>query len=375
MPNKQKKIFIITSYPKSLINFRGHLLREFTKAGYKVIACATGKHNETQFKLNSMGISYHPIPLKRQGLNLIQDIRTIFHLIKLFQSQKPEIVIGYTIKAVIYGSLAASLTGVNNIYSIITGRGYTLYNKTIKQKIIGKIVRFLYWLVLKYNKKVFFQNPDDMAFFFENSLLTKRNTAVLVHGSGVDLDYYYYSKTYLLPITFLLIARLLGEKGIIEYCKAAKILKMKYPDTKYQLIGWLDDNPSAIDKSLLDIWKQEGFIEYLGYKKDVRPYINKSSVYVLPSYWEGTPRTNLEAMSMGRPIITTNAPGCRETVEHGRNGFLVPVRDSVALKKMMEKFIINPSLLNKMGKESRKIAEEKYDVHKVNKVIIKEMNI
>jgi len=370
-----KKILVIASYPKSLINFRGHLLRKFTKAGYSVIACAPGNDNSTSSKLNTLGIRYCNISLKRQGLNIFHDIQTIYHLLNLIKYEKPEIVLGYTIKPVIYGSLAAHIAGVKNIYSIITGIGYALYGITNKQKVIGTITRKLYQIILKYNKKVFFQNPDDINYFFENNLVNERNNAVLINGSGVDLDYYNKCTTASSPIKFLLISRLLKEKGIIEFTAAAKRLKLKYPDTTYQLIGWIDDSPSAISMSQLNDWKEEGSIQYLGFKEDVRPYIEKTSIYVLPSYREGTPRTVLEAMAMGRPIITTDAPGCRETVENGRNGFLVPVKDSTALEEAMEKFIKYPELIEKMGKESRKIAEEKYNVHKVNKVIMDEMGL
>ena len=370
-----KTILVIASHPKSLILFRGPLIRELIGLGYKIIACAPGNDNSTSSKLNALGIRYCNIPLKRQGFNIFHDIQTIFHLVKLIQFEKPGIILGYTIKPVIYGSLAAHYAGVKNIYSIITGIGYTLYDETPKQKAIGLIVRKLYRFALQYNKKVFFQNPDDLDYFWANKLIGPEEKSIIVNGSGVDLDHYKKCPPILSPITFLLISRLLKEKGIIEFAEAAKRLKMKYPDTNYQLIGWIDDSPSAISASQVDRWEDEGTIEYLGFKEDVRPFIEKTSIYVLPSYREGTPRTVLEAMAMGRPIITTDAPGCRETVEHGRNGFLIPIKNSEALAKAMEQFIRNSTLVEKMGKESRKIAEEKYDVYKINKVIMNAMDL
>ncbi len=297
------------------------------------------------------------------------------HLFKIIYSEKPEKVFCYTIKPVIYGSIASSILGIKSKYSIITGIGYTLYNFTFKQKIIGIIVKLLYRFALKSNSSVFFQNPDDIKLFKDNKIIDNSTKVKLINGSGVDLDYYYKSTPTLAPYTFLLIARLLKEKGIIEFINAAKNIRKKYPQTIFQLIGWSDSSPSTIDLRIIKEAEIEGVIVFLGFKKDVRKYLKKTSVFVLPSYREGTPRTVLEAMSMCRPIITTDSPGCRETVEDNINGFLVPTKNSDLLEESMEKFIINPSLIKDMGLKSREIAEKKYDVKKVNKSIILEMEI
>jgi len=190
----------------------------------------------------------------------------------------------------------------------------------------------------------------------------------------VDTEYY-KPEPFAENLSFLLIARLLKDKGIREYAESATIIKQKYPKISFRLVGWIEDNPASISKKELDLWVKQGIIEYLGKLSDVRPAIAESSVYVLPSYREGTPRTVLEAMAMGRPIITTDAPGCRETVQHGKNGFLVPVKNAPALVNAMEQFIRQPELTEQMGKASRQIAIEKYDVHKVNAVILKTMGL
>jgi glycosyltransferase involved in cell wall biosynthesis len=198
---------------------------------------------------------------------------------------------------------------------------------------------------------------------------------VVVNGSGVDLDKFVFISPLKVKPVFLLIARLIGDKGIREFVQAAQLIQRSYPDCRFLLVGGLDSNPDAISQIELDDWIHNGMVEYLGRLDDVRPAIARASVYVLPSYREGTPRSVLEAMAMGRAIITTDAPGCRETVIDGENGFLVPVKSVDALVDAMTRFIEDPDLAVRMGKRSREIAEEKYDVHKVNAVMLKEMGI
>ena len=197
----------------------------------------------------------------------------------------------------------------------------------------------------------------------------------MVNGSGVDLDEFGPEPPPAAGNCFLIICRFLGNKGVREYAQAAHRVRLRHPNAVFCLAGWIDDNPDAIAESELDAWVQSGDIEYLGRLEDVKPALRECSVYVLPSYREGTPRTVLEAMAIGRPVITTDAPGCRETVTDGENGFLVPVKSVGALVEAMQRFIDNPDLAAEMGKRSREIAEEKYDVHKVNKVMLRDMGI
>jgi len=248
-------------------------------------------------------------------------------------------------------------------------------SKTGMQGIFDDHRAYLYRIALVRNEKVFFQNPDDLKLFQELKLVAARK-CLLVSGSGVNLGYY---KPAALPTgapAFLMIARLLKEKGFEEYVKAAQIVKQKYPETVFRMIAWqLAGSPSVISSDQVERWKDEGLVEIFGETNDVRPFLAGASVYVLPSYREGTPRTVLEAMAMGRAIITTDAPGCRETVVDGVNGFLVPERDSKSLAEAMERFILEPELIAKMGKASRRIAEEKYNVHIVNQVINRTMGL
>jgi len=240
---------------------------------------------------------------------------------------------------------------------------------------LKNLVKLLYKIALKYNNVVFFQNPDDLNLLLRLRLIKDKNKTLILNGSGINLEKYYFAPLKEKSISFLLIARLIWDKGIYEYIEAARIIKKKYPNVSFLLLGPNEKNPCAIKKEYIKKWANKGIINYLGEKDDVRPYIANSSVFVLPSYREGIPRSILEAMAMGRPVITTNSPGCRETVEDGVNGFLVPIKDSKALADRMEKFILNPDLIKQMGNRSREIAEKRFDVYKVNRIILEHMGI
>ncbi len=369
------KIAIIAGENTSLINFRGDLIKQWLDLGHEVLALAPG--DEVKERVQALGARYRSIPLCRTGLNPKKDFQTIRTLEKVFKKEKPDIAFLYTIKPVIYGSLVASLAKTPEIYSMITGLGFVFVGSSIKQRLLQKIAILLYKKALKRNKRVFFQNPDDIIDFKSFGIIqAEDNKVVQIDGSGVHTGKYCPAPIPNGPVSFILIARLLGDKGIREYVEAAREIKGKYPEAQFKLLGPFDENPTAIKKEEIDSWIKAGLIYYLGSTDDVRPYIEGASVYVLPSFYrEGTPRTILEAMAMGRPIITTDAPGCRETVQEGVNGFLVPVKNSKALARVMERFIENPELMQEMGHQSRKIAEEKYDVHKVNRVILEAMGL
>jgi glycosyltransferase involved in cell wall biosynthesis len=290
------------------------------------------------------------------------------------RSIKPTYVLGYTIKPVIYGSIAAWLAGVPHRFALITGLGYAFQGDGQRSR-LQTLVQSLYSLALARVGKVFFQNPDDEALFRQRNILKKSARSVVVNGSGVDVGSFALMHLPSGPPRFLLIARLLGDKGVREYASAANAIRANHPEVRFALVGWIDENPDSISQSELDTWVAEGTLEYLGRMADVRPAIADSTVYVLPSYREGTPRTVLEAMAMGRAIITTDAPGCRETVVEGENGLLVSVKSVDGLVHAMLKFVKDPGLASRMGTRARQIAEEKYDVHKVNAVMLREMGI
>lgn len=372
------KIAVIASYAPSLVNFRGPLLAALVARGHTVTGYAPERDLSVQNDLRQMGVAYEPVPLARAGLNPLKDMVLLLLLWRRLRAQRPDLVLGYTVKPVIFGSLAARLARVPRRYALITGLGYAFTDPAAasrKRRLVGTLVRALYRLALRGCHVVFFQNPDDRAEFLRLGLVRPAQT-VLVNGTGIDLDHYAPAPPVSGGPVFLLIARLLADKGIREYVAAARIVKARHPQAAFHLVGPYDPNPAAIQPGEIAAWQQAGVVAYLGETRDVRPFIAASSVYVLPSFYrEGTPRTVLEAMSMGRPIITTDAPGCRETVIPGETGFLVPPRDVPALVEALERFIHQPALIAAMGARSRALAVEKYDVHKVNAAMLAAMQL
>lgn len=370
------RVLVVGGLADSLINFRGALLSEMVRRGHEVIACAAEDSKEIADDLAAIGVRYVALHFKRAGLNPIGDLVLLIRLAMLMRRLRPDIVLAYTIKPVIYGSLACRLAGVTRCYAMITGLGYAFMSASSwQQRLVGRFARRLYRLALTADSGVFFQNGDDLAEFVRTGLLSSPEKALVINGSGVDIDRFVPAPLPGGPVTFLLIARLLKDKGIAEYAAAAAAIKQRYPETVFRLLGPFDPNPAAIGRGQIDAWQQAGVLEYLGEAKDVRPHLAACSVYVLPSYREGTPRTVLEAMAMGRPVVTTDAPGCRETVRHGENGFLVAVKDVAGLVKAMEAFIARPELISRMGRRGREVAENKYDVRKVNAAILKHMRL
>ncbi|MGI9232878.1 MAG: glycosyltransferase family 4 protein [Woeseiaceae bacterium] len=343
--------------------------------GVTVTVAAPGLDVDNQVRkdLESLGAIAVDISLQRTGTNPIRDFGSLRHLYRLMRSSRPDVVLGYTIKPVVFGSLAGWLARVPRRYALVTGLGYAFTGS--RSGLLTVIIRRLYRLALGTVDLVFFQNPDDEAFLRQKGILPAATPSFIVNGSGIDLVRYPVEPLPKTPVNFLMIARLLGDKGTREYVKAARQVRSRHPEIRCSLVGWIDDNPDAISQSELDAWVEKGYVEYQGRLQDVRPAIADCSVYVLPSYREGTPRTVLEAMAMGRAIITSNAPGCRETVIDGQNGFLVPVRSAEELADAMCRFVEDPELTIHMGRRSREIAEEKFDVRKVNAQMLHEMGI
>lgn len=373
----KRRILVVAGYARSLVNFRGPLVCAFVEAGLEVHAAAPALKADvaTHRQLKEWGVVTHDIELRRTGTNPLSDLASLISLYRLLKALKPDIVMGYTIKPVIYGTLAAWLTKVPHRFALVTGLGYAFTGEARgKRALVQRLVRRLYAAALSRAERVFFQNPDDEALFRKLGLLSE-TASQAVNGSGIDTTRFDVAPLPQGSPSFLLIARLLGDKGVREYVAAAAKLRERYPEAICRLVGDIDENPDSVTQQELEQWMAAGHIDYLGRLNDVRPAIADASVYVLPSYREGTPRTVLEAMAMGRPIITTDAPGCRETVVDGDNGFLVPVQAVDELASAMMRFIEEPGLAARMGTRSRTIAEEKYDVHRVNAVMLDAMNI
>jgi glycosyltransferase involved in cell wall biosynthesis len=322
-----------------------------------------------------MGVQYMPLKMQRTGRNPIADLRTMTQMGRMFRHIAPDVVFAYTVKPVVYGLPAAFRAHVPRRFALITGLGFAFADVNNGARLSKSIARWLYRASLRHASKVFFQNPDDRDLFIKEGLLQDASRSVLVNGSGVDLEYFTSSVPPTTPVTFLLIARLLREKGVREFARAAERLKLRYPKVRCVLVGPFDDHPDAISRKEVAYWSSKGILDYRGEMLDVRPALSECTAYVLPSYREGIPRSILEAMSTGRAIITTNAPGCRQTVVEHENGIMIPVGDCLALEHAMERFILDPSLAITMGKRSLEIAKDKFDVHKVNRFLMTEMGL
>jgi len=367
------RVFVLSSHTNSLFWFRMDMMNEFIRNGHDVLAVGNLKDDQIQKKFQQNNILYKHIYVERNSLNLIGDLRTIIDLLRLFKENKPKKIFAYQAKTIIYGSLVARLLGIKEFYPMIAGLGSVFRGRGFKNLLLKKILIFNYRNVCKHSKMVFIQNNDDKNELINYGVVNPEKL-VLTNGSGVNIQHFQVAP---LPakITFLFIGRLIKDKGIIEYCEACKVIKTRYPDVRCMLVGPYDSNPSSISRIQLEEYTKNDVIEYFGEQHDVRPYITQCSVFILPSYHEGTPKTVLEAMSMGRPIITCNSPGCRETVVNGLNGYLVEIKDVWGIVEKMEYFIHNSDVIPIMGADSRKIACNTYDVNIVNKLIVETMGL
>ena len=367
------KIAVLSSFTTSLFWFRVDMMQSFRAAGYDVLAVGEGSEAEWGQKFSDLGIRYRQIPVSRNGTNPLRDMKTLAALVRLLREEKPDKIFAYQAKTVIYGGLAARLNGIRDFYPLIAGVGSVFLGGGFKQKLIRSILVTEYKLGMHHAPKVFFQNLDDLKVFTDAKILHEHK-AVMLHGSGVNVEKFTPAPLPDAP-GFLCISRLIRDKGVVEYLEAARKLHALRPEARCVLVGPFDTNPSAIRPEELQGYIDDGSVEYVGEQKDVQPFLKACTAYVLPSYHEGTPKTVLEAMACGRPTITTDAPGCRETVTDGVNGYLVPVKDVDAIVTAMERILDDPANAQRMATEARRIAEDRYDVHKVNASICRTMGI
>jgi glycosyltransferase involved in cell wall biosynthesis len=368
-----KKIILLSGSGDTVAWFRLDFLNEFLLRSYKVYVLAPDIRDDLKPELINMGIEFIEIKLERKGFNVLNLISSVFELARLFREIHPNIIFSYTHKAILSGSLAAKISGFSNTFSMVTGTGHIFDNQTKKEKVIKFIGSLALRIALRFNKLVFFQNPDDQALFLKNNIVLSQKTK-LVNGSGVNIDKFSLSPLPSEPI-FLCMARLIKSKGLEEFARAAKRVKKLYPEARFLLYGYPDDHPDSIDENeIISNWLIDFGVEYFGYAENPIDAIKECSVFVLLSYKEGTPRVVLEAMAMGRPIITTDAPGCRETLKNGVNGFLVPRYDDLEAANAMIK-LLSAELRKEMGKESRKFCESKFNVIDVNKTLLSDMGV
>jgi glycosyltransferase involved in cell wall biosynthesis len=372
----KQKFALIGNAAAAILNFRLPLIQTLCARGHMVFALAPDFAPSDKERLLAIGVKPVDFSMKRTGLNPVSDLMGTASIYRALRSIAPDTVLSFGIKPATFGNIAAKIARVPNRFILVTGLGYAFTESGksgVKRGIVGSLARALYWLSLRYAQGVFMQNPDDAQDFVRLGIVAQ-DKIIAVNGTGVKLDEWPAAPPVSEPIIFTLGARMVADKGILEFVSAARNLKKIYPDVQFALVGGLDSNPEAIGKEQLLAWTEEGAVKWHGHV-DMRSQLEKTSVFVLPSYREGIPRSSQEAMAMGRPIITTDAPGCRETVIEGDNGYLVPVRDSQALALAMRRFIEKPGLISIMGQQSRKIAEERFDVNEINAVMIEAMGL
>jgi len=341
----------------NLVNYRSGLIRALIKNGYTVIAVAP--QDKYTKKLNELGCQFLNISIRSHGMNPVLELFLLLKLWNIMRVHRPDVYLGYTIKPNIYGGVAAKFLNIPVINNI-SGLGMMFVNYNWKTRLIKTLYRY----GISKSFKVFFQNKDDRQIFIDDHIVQINKTDILP-GSGVDLSHFSYTpKNNNQTTRFLLIARLLWDKGIQEYIDAASVLRDKYDNLEFCLMGFIDQkNPNAVSKAQIDTWDNKGYIKYLGSSDDVRKEIIKSDCVVLPSYYrEGVPRSLLESAAIGRPIITTNSVGCREVVDDEVNGYLCQAGSSRDLTEKMERFLsLTAELRSKMGAKSRQKMEIEFD--------------
>lgn len=372
----QVQLGLIGTLAESLIRFRGPLIEAFVASGCKVFAFATDYDERTAYRVRQYGATPVAYQLDRTGTNPARDFASSMALARQLRGRAVNVTLSYFMKPVVYGSIAARIAGVGRRFATLPGLGYN-FTKPIgtldpRQRLVANALKRLLRVSLPLNEKVFFYNNDDIAEVTRLRLVEPRRIERL-NGTGVDLDSYNIAPPVTDPVTFLMACRLLAEKGVREFAAATRLVKAEYPQARFILLGGTDTSPGSMRVDEVKQLAEQSGLEWPGQVGNVEAWMEQASVYVLPSYREGVPRSTQEAMAKGRPVITTDAIGCRETVEEGRNGFLVPIGDADALAERMMRFVHRRDLITRMGAQSRRIAEERFNVHAINARILKVM--
>ena len=349
------------------------MMLAFKAGGHEVFAIGNEKEEIWADRFAEKGIKYFKIDVSRNGVNPVADIKTFFSVKNALKKICPDKVFAFQAKTVIYGSFASKALGIKEFYPLIAGLGSLFLRNDFKTRVIRQIMISEYRSALSGCPVVFFQNTDDEKLFRDKRII-KNEKSVILHGSGVNLDRFSV-QPFPERFAFLCIARLIRDKGVCEYLEACRRIKKEFPDIRCMLLGGYDSNPSALGESDIKPYIQDGSIEFYGAAEDVRPYLAGCSVFVLPSSREGVPKTVLEAMATGRAVITTDVPGCRETVKNGENGFKVRAGDADELYAKMEYIASNRNVIHTMGIVGREMAENLFDVNKVNGRIINAMRL
>ena len=376
---KNNKLILLSINPKSLISFKGDLIRELIKNGFTVIVISNNFSKKIKQDLHLLGAETREIYINRLGLNIFKELKSFLKLIQTIKNIQPNYIITYFAKSNIFGMLSSKVAGVKNRYPIIEGLGYPFTKDpnrfSIKKLFFFLSLSLLYKFALSQASKVFFLNKDDLRDFMKFNIISKNKKAYVLGPIGINLKNYPYLQSNINePISFLFIGRIIREKGILEFLKAAKKVNQSFPKVKFIVLGSFEDkkNPGYINSYKINKLLDASYVTWPG-NVEVLPWIKKSHVFVLPSYREGFPRSTQEVMSVGRAVITTDVPGCRDTVIAGKNGLIVPAGDVDALVKAMKYFILNPREIILMGKESHLISNKFFSNKIFNKRIIKQI--
>lgn len=367
-----RKILFCDNVLWGLVNFRGSVIRHFVQQGDEVVLVAP-QDDESIMKVDiPEGVRYIPVRLNRCSRNPFTDLIYCAHLYRIYRKEHPDYIFHYTIKPNVYGSIAARLAGIN-CTGMVAGLGYGLLGDGMPSRLLAVMYRYAF----KYVSSIFVLNKFNYQYLLDHKFCTSAQLRLFKGGEGVDLSAYPYVREESgSPVVFLMVGRVLYDKGYREYVQAAKIVKQQYPDVRCQLLGMLDETyPAHVDEEELERDVEEGTIEYLASTNDVMQYLGRSGVVVvLPSYFEGLSRSLMEACAVGRPIIATDIPGCRETVDEGKNGFLVKVKDSSSLAEGMLRYLsLSDAEKQAFSRHSRKKAEETFDVRQVIKEYEKDL--
>jgi glycosyltransferase involved in cell wall biosynthesis len=368
---------LVSNNAGSLINFRSSLIRRIVGAGWIVLAVAPDHTDETREALSRIGAKPLDAPMSRTSLNPLLDIRTLYSLWNLIRQVRPTVCFSYSAKPLIYGTLAAKIARVDTRVAMIEGFGFVFGSDEVtsfRRRALRRLVTSLYRLSLRQATLVLVLNSEDRVDAI-NLRLAAPDKIKNIGGIGVDLNEWQMTAPFIRPITFTFVGRMLAEKGVGQFVEAARVIKKAHPTVRFILVGGADENPNSLTTQRLEEWVREGIVEWAGHS-DVRPWLEQTSVFVLPSYYrEGVPRSTQEAMAMGRPVITTDSVGCRDTVVQGFNGYLVPPRDVSALIAAMQQFLSDPKSIGVMGTNSRILAEERFDSKKCDQLLINLMQI
>lgn len=359
-----RTVLIVRSHPDYLVNFHGPLITQLVARGHRVVCGCPDAEDHHKRALEEMGAEFRAIPFARRGLNPVSGLDEYRRFARLAAEVRPDVALMITVKPIVYGVRALRRTGCLHIFGMMCGMGYVFgAHETLRQRMVGWIGSGLVKSALRQCNGVLFHNPDDAEELRALGILGADSAVHITYGSGIDVTQFSEAPLPAAP-RVLTIARLIEAKGIREYAAAARRVRKTHPDVVFALVGWFEEGADAISRAQVEAWVASGDIEFLGRLSDVRPAIADSTIFALPTYYrEGLPRTILEAMAMGRPIVTTDAPGCKETVRNSENGRVVPRQDVDALVNALLELIDDPNLVRELGRNSRQLAAESFDCH------------